>query len=560
MSKKDKKIEIQLTDADKFKVAGTGNAGVYFKGWPYLDGGATQNNGLAGTTTTTASTFNMSLTGTGNTGIYFKYNGDDSEPDTKKHTFKLTGTSTIKSTANDNILIYDENGDVDLSNNITLNPNGENNVAIYNKSADKLVTAANIIGTAKNAVGIYSTGTGYTKNTGTITMTGEKVKGIVAGDSTTAGTAVINNEGNITVTGKEAVAVIAQKGGTVNMPSSSTSTATPVISVTGRSGLGLYSTSNGKINATNTTVNASGGAINVYKNGGNINLTNATLNTNADSLAFMTGGTTGKIDFSNTKVTTANINSKGTAFYYDGATTAGPTGYADFSKSNIQTWASGNFDNLNKLKLNMAASDSRMFIASQVKMNLADTNLTPANVASLFGSNSPQITGVTDYKTFLLYKSLLTIANTDTVNLDNHTEPYNLLEISNSSITNNGKITGTKAGQYAMAQTDDTNNASGTEWVKLINNGTISLSGSGSTGIYAQAGEITNNGTVTVGDSSAGIYAVENTKVDNFSRITVTYKDKYFENEVNFDEKSGNKVGVITRRINLKNSSKFLLI
>lgn len=47
---------------------------------------------------------------------------------------------------------------------------------------------------------------------------------------------------------------------------------------------------------------------------------------------------------------------------------------------------------------------------------------------------------------------------------------------------------------------------------------------------------------------------------DNFSRITVTYKDKYFENEVNFDEKSGNKVGVITRRINLKNSSKFDLI
>ena len=551
--------EIQLTDADKFKVAGTGNAGVYFKGWADLDGGATQNNGLAGTTTTTASTFNMSLTGTGNTGIYFKYNGDDSEPDTKKHTFKLTGTSTIKSTANDNILIYDENGDVDLSNNITLNPNGENNVAIYNKSADKLVTAANIIGTAKNAVGIYSTGTGYTKNTGTITMNGEKVKGIVAGDSTTAGTAVINNEGNITVTGKEAVAVIAQKGGTVNMPSSSTSTATPVISVTGRSGLGLYSTSNGKINATNTTVNASGGAINVYKNGGNINLTNATLNTNADSLAFMTGGTTGKIDFSNTKVTTANINSKGTAFYYDGATTAGPTGYADFSKSNIQTWASGNFDNLNKLKLNMAASDSRMFIASQVKMNLADTNLTPANVASLFGSNSPQITGVTDYKTFLLYKSLLTIANTDTVDLDNHTEPYNLLEISNSSITNNGKITGTKAGQYAMAQTDDTNNASGTEWVKLINNGTISLSGSGSTGIYAQAGEITNNGTVTVGDSSAGIYAVENTKVDNQKDITVGSKSTgIFYTDIFKDPVTG-VVTTYTTTTPLKNTGKITL-
>ena len=72
--------------------------------------------------------------------------------------------------------------------------------------------------------------------------------------------------------GKEAVAVIARSNGTINMPSSATSTKTPTISVTGKSGLGLYATSNGTINATNTTVNASGGAINVYKNGGNITL------------------------------------------------------------------------------------------------------------------------------------------------------------------------------------------------------------------------------------------------------------------------------------------------
>ncbi|BBM41188.1 hypothetical protein JCM16776_1410 [Leptotrichia shahii] len=554
--------EIQLTNADNFKVDGTGNAGVYFKGWADLDGGATQNNGTAGTSTTSASTFNMSLTGTGNTGIYFNYAGDDSEPDTKKHTFKLTGTSTVKSSNKDNILIYNANGDVDLSNAITLNPNGKSNVGIYNKSADKLVTAAKITGTGESATGIYSTGTGYTKNDGTITMTGEKVKGIVAGDSTNVGTAIIHNTGNVTVKGKEAVAVIAQKGGTVNLPYidpvTNVKAGTPIITTEGQSALGLYATTNGIINAVDTTVNASGGAINVYKNGGNIKLKNSTLNTNADSLAFMTGGS-GKIDFTSTDVTTANINSKGTAFYYDGSTSAGPTGYADFSNTGIQTWASNSFDNLNKLKLNMTASDSRMFIASQVKMNLADTNLTPANVASLFGSNSPQITGVTDYKTFLLYKSLLTIANTDTVDLDNHTEPYNLLEISNSSITNNGKITGTKAGQYAMAQTDDTNNASGTEWVKLINNGTISLSGSGSTGIYAQAGEITNNGTVTVGDSSAGIYAVENTKVDNQKDITVGSKSTgIFYTDIFKDPVTG-VVTTYTTTTPLKNTGKITL-
>ena len=549
--------EINLSN---LTISGKNGAGVYFKGWADLEGGKTLKGGDGGDGVTNPSVFNITLSGTGNTGIYFNYDGDDTI--TPKDTFKLSGTSTIKSTNKDNILIYDNNGDVNLSNAVTLNPNGENNVGIYNKSADKLVTAAPITGTGKGSTAIYSTGIGYTKNDGTINMTGEKVNGIVAGDSNNVGTAVIHNTGNITVTGKEAVAVIAQKGGTVNLPYidpvSGTLSGTPIVTANGKSALGLYSISNGTINAIDTTVNASGGAINVYKNGGNITLKNSTLNTNADSLAFMTGGS-GIIDFTSTDETTANINSKGTAFYYDGSATAGATGYADFSKSNIQSWASGSFNNLNKLKLNMTASDSRMFIASQVKMNLSDTNLTSANVAALFGSNSPQITGVTDYKTFLLYKSLLTIANTDTVNLDSNTDPYNLLEISNSSITNNGTINGTKAGQYAMAQTDDTNNASGREWVKLINNGTITLSGSGSTGIYAKAGEVTNNGTITVGDSSAGIYAVENTKIDNQKDITVGSKSTgIFYTDIFKDPLTGVET-VFTTTTPLKNSGKITI-
>ena len=561
--------EINLTTP--MTISGNENTGVYFKGWTSLDGKDTAGNASKflgdDNANTTPSVLSMKITGTKSTGIYFNYEGTEGATD-NSDTFNLTGTSTLESTGGGanagNILIYNKAGVVNLGSSVTLKPNGEESVGIVNASGKAtsasgpidttLNTAATITGTGKNAVAIYSAGAGQTTNTGTITLTGEGVKGIIA-DKTGA---VINNDGNITVAGKEAVAVIARSNGTINMPSSATSTKTPTISVTGKSGLGLYATSNGTINATNTTVNASGGAINVYKNGGNITLKNSTLNTNADSLAFMTGGS-GTIDFTSTDETTANINSKGTAFYYDGSATAGATGYADFSKSNIQSWASGSFNNLNKLKLNMAASDSRMFIASQVKMNLSDTNLTPANVASLFGSNSPQITGVTDYKTFLLYKSLLTIANTDTVNLDSNTDPYNLLEISNSSITNNGTINGTKAGQYAMAQTDDTNNASGNEWVKLINNGTITLSGSGSTGIYAKAGEVINNGTITVGDSSAGIYAVENTKVDNQKDITVGSKSTgIFYTDIFKDPVTGVET-VFTTTTPLKNSGKITI-
>ena len=49
---------------------------------------------------------------------------------------------------------------------------------------------------------------------------------------------------------------------------------------------------------------------------------------------------------------------------------------------------------------------------------------------------------------------------------------------------------------------------------------------------------------------------IKNSK-DNFNRITVTYKDKYFENEANFDEKNENKIDIITRRIDNEKNSRF---
>lgn len=44
---------------------------------------------------------------------------------------------------------------------------------------------------------------------------------------------------------------------------------------------------------------------------------------------------------------------------------------------------------------------------------------------------------------------------------------------------------------------------------------------------------------------------------DNFNRVTVTYKDKYFENESEFDEKNENKIDIITRRIDNEKKSRF---
>ena len=160
--------------------------------------------------------------------------------------------------------------------------------------------------------------------------------------------------------------------------------------------------------------------------------------------------------------------------------------------------------------------DSRLFIAQNVGMNLSDT--TGNTISSATGAH---ING-NDYKTFMLYLSKLTI-NQD-VNLDNSTDAYNKLEISNSSITNaNTKtITGTKANQVAMAQENDSKLYS-TSKVTLSNEGTINLSGAGSTGIYGKYGELYNQatGVMTMGDKTTAIYGTGDSIIENKGKITI---------------------------------------
>ena len=47
---------------------------------------------------------------------------------------------------------------------------------------------------------------------------------------------------------------------------------------------------------------------------------------------------------------------------------------------------------------------------------------------------------------------------------------------------------------------------------------------------------------------------------DNYNRITVIYKDKYFENEVVFDKKNENKIDVVTKTIKKEEFSRFNFI
>ena len=499
--------EILLNNA--MEISGDNSVGIGFLGYADLEGGKPYNDGKSANnavislpTTSRESVLNIDLKDNiKSTALYFKNSGTNIF---KANNFNLTSTNGTKNT-----LVYVEDGKVELNaatNGKMEITGGSSNVGIYTKTASPLKNNGKItISNSDSSVGIYANSSGAVTNTGAISVTGKSVKAIVADNST------VTSSGQVDVTGTAlsdvdgAVGLVATNGGTL------TQTGGGTITVDGGASIGALAQSGGTVDITGGSIKATDGAFNTYAQGGTIKLNGTTVNTEQKSLAFFADNS-GHINF--TGPTTANIaggtdaNTRGTAFYYKGS------GYSPFRSSNISGWAATTFGGtINNLTLNMA-SGSRLFIASDVSMDLSDTAGT-----SLAGALGATING-NDYKTFMLYLSKLGL--NQSINLDNANDAYNQLEISNSSIDNNNSntITGTQAGQTAIAQENLTTNRTA---VTLNNNGAINLSGVNSTGMYAKHGVINNNatGTITLGDTSTGLYGTADSILTNTGTITI---------------------------------------
>ena len=397
-------------------------------------------------------------------------------------------------------------------NEINISSAGKENIGLYASSGTvKNDAAGKVEITAGENIGIMSAGSGTANNEGKITVTSDGSIGAIA----TGGT--VNNKGTISVTGNTSssgrgAAGIVASGGTFTATGAGTITA----NVAGKNSVGIYA-KNGTATVLQNNTDTANGAVNyAVDTNGAINLNGAgTANTGASALLFYNDG--GNINLGSPL--TANISggsntpaTRGTAFLYKG------TGYSSFTDTDISTWAKNKFGNgtttsLNNLTLNMAPG-SRLFIASDVSMNLSNTagsTLSSALGATINGSG---------YKTFMLYNSLLRL--NQAIDLDNANDAYNQLELSNSSIDNNNSntITGTQAGQTAIAQENLLTNRAA---VTLNNNGAINLSGPTSTAMYAKFGIINNNatGTISLGDTSTGLYGVADSILTNTGTITM---------------------------------------
>ena len=398
-------------------------------------------------------------------------------------------------------------GDINIST-------GENNIGAYTNIGN-VVNSGNINITAGENIGMYvaGTGTGTNTNTGKVTVTSDGSIGMM-----TTGTGTLTNAGELTVTGgnnatntRGTIGMSAGIGSTID---SSTGKAT--IDVKGDKSTGVYS--DGMLKLGESTVKTSDKAVNYFAdNNGKIEIVagkTSTATTGQSSLLFYTEGN-GKILVNGTMNATIKGGTtpalRGTAFYYKSPGAS----YGVFDKDTVKNYFDTSFGNgagtstLNNLTLNMEQG-SRLFVASNVAMNLSDTDATA--LMSQVTTQKPLITGSNDYKTFMLYLSKLNI--NQAVNLDNPNDAYNQLEIANSTVENANNIAGTQNRQVGIAQ-ENGNDTNGDGYnankVTLTNTatGSINLTGDESTGIYAKRGLIFNDGQISVGKKSTGIYIVE---------------------------------------------------
>ena len=513
---------------------GTGNVGIYV-----IDNGNINNSGKINVGAST--TANRSIGAVANTGTINNTGNIVVNGQYGLGLYSTGATSIINNGANitltgdETIGAYGANGsNINLTSG-TIASTGNKTTGYYlgGGTASAIASGAKINVTGNEANGVYVNSGANLTYTGETKVTGDAAYGLIVdgastvnatgGKVTIGGTSGINGSSSGANSTRGAAGLVVKSGSTL-----SGNALDLTADVSGENSIGVYSAGSLAINSAN--VSAYDSAVNFFTEGGTLSIGNnggtstVLTGTGADKGALMFYTPSGNILLNGPVNATVQGSTdtlkRGTAFYYTGGGTLGTiSSYTQLNPTTMASWARNRFGNgttstLGNLNLTMN-QDSRLFLTEQVDVALSNTSATSL-FSSLSSTERPNITGAgSGYRTFMLYHSHLNVDNA--VNLDNTNDPYNLMEISSSSITNNSTITGTQAGQIALAQANDTTPKS---VVTLTNNGTITLSGANSAGIFAKNGIVKNTNDITVGNSSSGIYGLNNTEISNTGTIT----------------------------------------
>ena len=512
---------------------GTGNVGIYatnngtiINSGDIKLGASTQNKrsiGLISNVGTITNSGNITVNGAYGLGIYAT--GAASTVTSSKN-ITLTGDEVIAAfgTNNSNINL--------TSGTVTLTGNKSTGYYLNGGTASSILSPTKINITGNESNGVYVNNGASLTYSGDTKVVGDAAYGLIVDNTstvnTTGGTLTVSGTGtnpSKTNANRGSAALVVTKNSTLGGGKLDVTA-----NVSGKNSVGIYSAGNLTIDSAN--ISAYDSAVNFYTNGGTISIGNnggtstVVTGTGATQGALLFYTPTGRVLLNGTVNATVEGSTdtikRGTAFYYTGTGTLGNiASYTQFNPTNVAIWGRNSYGNggvstLGKLNLTMN-KDSRLFLTERVNVDLSNTSVTSL-FSGLSASERPTITSSGgDYRTFMLYHSHLNVDKS--VNLDNPSDGYNLMEISSSSITNNSTMVGSKAGQIAIAQENDTAIRS---VVTLTNNGTINLSGSNTAGIYGKNAIINNTNKIAVGKASSGIYGLNNTLITNSSTASIT--------------------------------------
>ena len=446
----------------------------------------------------------------------------------------VTNTKNITLTGDEVIGAFGTNSsNINLtSGTVSLTGNKSTGYYLNGGTASSILSPTKINITGNESNGVYVNNGASLTYSGDTKVVGDAAYGLIVDNTstvnTTGGTLTVSGTGtnpSKTNANRGSAALVVTKNSTLGGGKLDVTA-----NVSGKNSVGIYSAGNLTIDSAN--ISAYDSAVNFYTNGGTISIGN---NGGTSTVVTGTGATQGALLFytptgrvllngpvNATVEGSSDTIKRGTAFYYTGTGTLGNiASYTQFNPTNVAFWGrniygSGGVSTLGKLNLTMN-KDSRLFLTERVNIDLSNTSVTNL-FSGLSASERPTITSSGgDYRTFMLYHSHLNVDKS--VNLDNASDGYNLMEISSSSITNNNTMVGSKAGQIAIAQENDTAIRS---VVTLTNNGTINLSGSNTAGIYGKNAIINNKSKIAVGKASSGIYGLNNTLITNSSTASIT--------------------------------------
>ena len=425
--------------------------------------------GIAGDyTKTTISTFkNYELAtgaGSNNNILVILKNGD--------LTFDSTGKTTTMAGTNNFGFVGGLGTTLSVDNNIT--STGDKNLPLVSDSST-VQYAGNITTDGVESHGLVVKGTGILTN-----ISGKTVSSVVSGNGSVAlyneGTVNINDSGVFKSLGNGGTAVFSK--GTTNIMGANNYEV-------GTNGIGFY---------------ANGGRITLDGNGGT-----STIKIGAGSIFSHIDGTSTPptaINFNN-GIFNVSLDTGATGFIYKGV------GTGTVTAASLQTYMNQNYGGLTNVNVDLGTG-SRLFVLEEygsADMSSISTLTTAGIVGTVTGTG----------KDAFLWKGSLVVDTPGTIDLDNPNENFNKVERSSVGVTlNSGVIlTGTQTSQVGLAD-KFMYTPIGTDYRAMLNNGTISLTGTTAVGIYTDYGTITNNSIVSsTGNDGIGLFGENGSVVVN---------------------------------------------